>query len=302
VGWHFLPESPHRTAQTVFLGTALAITAVPVAIKILMDLGALESPVGRTIVAAAIVDDVLSLLLLAFLTALLRTGELLSPLSVLGLLGQISAFFAITTVAGLFVLPKLKPLVQRLMGKEVEFSLLVLVALAFAVLAEYLQMHFIIGAFIAGLFFNARTLPRDAFEAVENRVSGLTKGLLAPVFFASIGMHLEPSALLAVPGFVALLVVAAFVGKLAGAGGSARMMGLSSRDSMTIGVAMSARGAVELVIADVAMRAGLFSQPTPPPPVVANMFSAVVVVAVATTFVAPIGLRLLIPKKRERLA
>lgn len=297
LGWLLLPDSSFRFAQSLFLGTALAITAVPVAIKILIDLNQLQSRVGQTIVSAAIVDDVLSLVLLSVLTALIRTGELMSLTAIALLAGKVLLFFALTTAIGVYLLPRLEPLVKRLMGSEIEFSLLMLVALGFAVLAELLEMHFIIGAFIAGLFFNVRTLPANTFQDVKGKVSGLTKGLLAPIFFASIGLHLDLGALTVIPMFVFLLVVIAVAGKLIGASLPAAAWGMSPRDSLAVGVAMSARGAVELIIADIALRAGLFSRPEPVPPVVAKMFSAVVIMAIVTTLITPVGLRLILPRR-----
>lgn len=299
LGWWFLPESDYRLAQATFLGTALAITAVPVAIKILIDLEQLDSRVGQTIVAAAIIDDVLSLVLLAALTALIQTGELLNFVEIAWLVGKILLFFAVTTLIGQFLLPRLEPFVKKLMSKEVEFTLLIVVALAFAALAEALHMHFIIGAFVAGLFFSARTLSKDVFHDVEAKVSGLTKGLFAPIFFASIGLHLDVSAVVQIPVFVSVLVVVAILGKLLGAAVPALIMGVSRREATAIGVAMSARGAVELIIADIALRAGLFSKPEPTPPILEQMFSAVVLMAIVTTLLTPIGLRLLLGANKD---
>jgi Kef-type K+ transport system membrane component KefB len=297
LGWWFFPESPYRLAQALFLGTAVAITAVPVAIKILMDLGQLDSRVGKTIVAAALVDDILSLVLLSFLTALIDTGEAPDLTATLLLIGKMVGFFALTGFIGLYLLPKLGPIIsRRAIGSEAELSLLTLVALGFAVLAELIHMHFIIGAFVAGLFFSARTLPDETFDAVQSKVSGLTKGLLAPIFFASIGLHLDLGAILAIPLFTGLLLFVAVAGKILGAGGVAVLFGLDTRDSARIGVAMSARGAVELIIAGIAMRAGLFSKPEPAPLVVEHLFSAVVVMAIVTTLLTPIALRLMMPR------
>jgi Kef-type K+ transport system membrane component KefB len=156
-------------------------------------------------------------------------------------------------------------------------------------------MHFIIGAFVAGLFFSARTRPDETFGAVQSKVSGLTKGLLAPIFFASIGLHLDLGAVLAIPVFTGLLLLVALAGKILGAGGVAALFGMGKSDAARIGVAMSARGAVELIIAGIAMRAGLFSEPQPAPPVVEHLFSAVVLMAIVTTLLTPIALRLMMP-------
>ena len=186
---------------------------------------------------------------------------------------------------------------HRSMSEEFEFSILLVVALGFAVLAEELNLHFILGAFAAGLFFTKRTMSEDMFKAVKQRTSGITTGFLAPIFFASIGLHLDLSAFSSTPLFLLILVVVAVACKLIGAGLPAYWVGLPPRDSLVVGIGMSGRGAVELIIADIALRAGLFSQPDPAPAIVANLFSSIVIMAVLTTLMTPIGLRLILSRK-----
>ena len=297
LGWFFLPRSDVKLAQALFIGTALAITAVPVAAKVLMDLDKLRSTAGKMIVSAAIIDDILGLLLLAVLTAVIRTGEMPDPAGLLWLGGQIILFMAIVTAIGLYILPRLERVFHRSMSEEFEFSILLVVAFGFAVLAEALHMHFILGAFAAGLFFTKRTMDTDVFKGVQSRISGITTGFLAPVFFASIGLHLDVAAFTSIPLFLVVLIVAAVLCKLIGAGLPAYWIGLSRKDSLIVGVGMSGRGAVELIIADIALRAGLFSHPDPTPAIVANLFSAIVIMAVVTTLMTPIGLRLIVSRE-----
>lgn len=298
-GWLVLPDSPYHFAQSLFLGTALAITAVPVAIRVLMDLRLLETRLGKLIVSAAVIDDVLSLVLLAVMTAIVRTGSSPDLPGLLLLLGKVLLFFLIVTLLGHYVFPRIGQLLKKTHAEEFEFSMLLIAGLAYAVLAEKLGMHFILGAFLAGLFFVRSTIDERTYEDIFSTTSGLTNGFLAPVFFASIGMHLDLEALWSIPGTVILLLLAATVGKLLGAGGSARLVGFSNRESLAIGSAMNARGAVELIVADIALRAGLFSLPDPPPPVVSNLFSAVVIIAVVTTLAAPASLKLLLKSERD---
>ena len=297
LGWLFLPQSNVRLAQALFIGTALAITAVPVAAKVLMDMDKLRSTAGKMIVSAAIVDDILGLLLLAVLTAVIRTGEMPDPTGLLLLGGQIILFMAIVTTIGLYILPHLERVFHRSMSEEFEFSILLVVAFGFAVLAEALHMHFILGAFAAGLFFTKRTMDTDVFKGVQSRISGITTGFLAPVFFASIGLHLDVTAFTSIPMFLVVLIVAAIFCKLIGAGLPAYWIGLSGKDSMIVGIGMSGRGAVELIVADIALRAGLFSHPDPTPALVANLFSAIVIMAVVTTLMTPIGLRMIVSRE-----
>jgi Kef-type K+ transport system membrane component KefB len=291
--WLFLPESDFKLAQALFVGTGLAITAVPVAIRVLMDLDLLKSKLGKVVVSAAVFDDILSLVLLAFLTGIIRSGSLPDAGAILLLVGKVGLFFILTTLLGVYVLPRLGSFVRRFVKvDELEFTFLVIVALFFSVLAEMLAMHFIVGAFLAGLFFGRRTIDEEIYEDVKKKLSGLTNGFLAPLFFASIGLHLDLSALAAVPGFVLVLVSIAFFTKIAGGAVPARFGGFSWRDSAAIGTAMSARGAVELVIAGIALRAGLFQLPDPQPPVVEHLFSSIVIVAIVTTVAVPVALRM----------
>jgi Kef-type K+ transport system membrane component KefB len=293
-GWLALPQSSQRFAQALFLGTALAITAVPVAIRVLMDLDRLQSRAGQLVVSAAVFDDVLSLILLAVLTAVINTGTAPGASTIVLLVVQAVMFFAITGFIGIYALPWLGRHIRVLKIEELEFSALLVVALCFALLAEALQLHFILGAFVAGLFFSRRTIDTEVYDAVKSKISGITTGFLAPVFFASIGMHLNLRAVAMIPGFLALLVVIAFASKLIGAAIPAVLIGFSRRTAVAVGIAMSSRGAVELIVAGIAKEAGLFESTGGPSPIVDNMFSAIVIVAIVTTVLVPVGLRMVL--------
>ncbi|NBI51189.1 cation:proton antiporter [Photobacterium alginatilyticum] len=297
LGWLFLPASDAFFAQCVFLGTALTITAVPATVRILMDLGKLNSRSGQIIVSAAVFDDVLSLLLLAWLTALISADPQANSFELLPLIAKVVSFFVITFIVGVFVFPFGGRFIGAIKQREFKFSALLVGAMAFSVLAELLDLHFIIGAFMAGLFFDRRTINESAYIEVRYKTSAMTYGFLAPIFFASVGLHLDLSAVFTVPLFVVSLLLAAFFGKFIAAGAAARWMGLSWQDSAAVGVGMSARGAVELVIADIALKAGLFSNLTVSSPVAENIYSAVVIMAVITTLMTPILLKYIYSSK-----
>lgn len=291
LAWWFIPDSPALLAQALFLGTALAVTAVPVSVRVLQDLGQLDSRVGRTIISAAVFDDMLSLMLLAVLTALIESGSMPDLASLLSILGKVLVFFALATLVGHYIFPLLGKLLKSAVAAEFEFSALLIAALSYSLLAEAMGMHFILGAFFAGLFFLRQTAAPGIYENVKSRLTTCTNGLFAPLFFASIGMNLNLDAAINVPLFVVVLTAIAFFGKLIGAGVPARLVGFNRRESYAIGVGMSARGAVELIIADIALRAGLFAMPQPVPEIVANLFSAVVIMAVVTTVLTPLLLK-----------
>lgn len=291
LGFLFLPTTDLRFTQALFLGTALAITAVPVTVRILMDLGLLHTKTGQTIVSAAVFDDMFSLLLLAWLTALLSSGVAPSAMDVMWLFGKMALFFGITGVIGLYLFPWGGKLMRHIKTTEFETSAMLIAAFAFALLAELFGLHFIVGAFIAGLFFGQRTIDEVSYDRVKHATSAMTFGFLAPIFFASIGLALDLDALIVAPVFVLMLIAAAFFGKVFGAGSAARAYGFTKQQSLVIGFGMSPRGAVELVIAGIALKAGLFDTRGVSSPIVENMFSAVVLMAVVTTVVSPIVLQ-----------
>jgi Kef-type K+ transport system membrane component KefB len=294
-GQAVLPESDLKNAQALFLGVALAITAVPVAVRIFMDLGALESRVGKAVIAAALWDDVLSLFLMALLLATLGSEAVgsFSLVTLLPVFGKVMLFFVITIPVGFYVFPPIIKWFRHLSFPEVDFSMMLIAALAYAVLAEVLDLHQIIGAFMAGMFFHPKVVERRVYDRVEQQMSGLTRGFLAPIFFVSVGFHLDFSAVGHAPGFILTLTGLALVSKLVGSGIPAYWAGFSKRESLLVGVGMSGRGAVELVIAGVALEAGLFLQPDPPDAIVGSLFSAIVIMAILTTVATPIALRLL---------
>jgi len=293
LGQAVLPESSFKFVQSLFLGVALAITAVPVAVRIFMDIGELDTRVGKTVIAAALWDDLLSLFLLAFLLAAIGDQSIngLHTASATVLLGQVVLFFVITIPVGSFLFPIIGRYLRHLRFPEVDFSMLLIAALAYAVFAEEMGLHFIIGAFLAGMFFHPKVVDEEVFRRVEKQMSGITSGFLAPIFFVSVGLHLDFSAVVSVPGFVASLIIIALASKMIGAGLPAYWVGLSKRESMMVGVGMSGRGAVELIVAGVALQAGLFAQPVPTPLIVESLYSAIVVMALVTTVITPILLK-----------
>lgn len=292
LGLAVLPESPFKLVQSLFLGTALAVTAVPVTVRIFMDLGQLETRVAKTVIAAALWDDLLSLFLLALLLAAIGEGFSGSFQSGAGLLllGKAVLFFAVTIPVGFLVFPLIGRYLRHLHFPEVDFSMLLIAALAYAVFAEMMGLHFILGAFLAGMFFHPKVVDADVYQRVEQQMSGITRGFLAPIFFVSVGLHLDFSAISQVPGFVAVLILIAIASKLVGSGLPAYWVGLSKRESLMVGIGMSGRGAVELIVAGVALEAGLFLQPYPTPVIVESLFSAIVIMALVTTVLTPIFL------------
>jgi Kef-type K+ transport system membrane component KefB len=291
VGQIFLPDSSYKFAQSFFIGVALSITAVPALSRVLIEMEQMDTRLGQTIMNAAIVDDVLGLFLLAILTTMLTGSGTPSP-GELGILAlKIIGFFVFVFVAGKYLIPRLGRVSALSKFEEIEFSVAMVIALFFSVAAEYAGMHFIIGALFAGMFLREETFGKKIAAHLEEHVKGITLGFLAPLFFVSIGLHVNLLALTTAPLFVLALLLAAIIGKVVGCGLPARLTSFSMRESLAIGSGMNGRGAVEIVVAVVALEAGLFTQPVPVPSVVSAMFSAIVIMAIVTTVIVPLTMK-----------
>jgi Kef-type K+ transport system membrane component KefB len=297
IGHLFLPESSYKFAQSFFIGVSLSITAVPALSRVLIELKQMNTRLGRTVMNAAIVDDVLGLFLLAILTTIIAEGGIPST-GELGILAlKIIGFFVFVFIAGKFIIPRLGHITILSRFEEIEFSLAIVIALIFGIAAEYAGMHFIIGALFAGMFLREETFGKEMAKHLEEHISGITLGFLAPLFFVSIGLHVNLSALSTAPAFVVVILLVAIVGKVVGCGVPARLVKFSIRESLAIGVGMNGRGAVEIVVAVVALEAGLFTQPTPVPSVVSAIFSSIVIMTILTTIVVPLGMKPLLKVK-----
>lgn len=296
LGYLFLPPGDSRFVLALLIGVAMAITAIPASVRILADLGILHTRAGRTIIAAALYDDVIGLVLLAILTALLKTGSAPDAATIALLFGKIAIFFAVTISLGVHVYPRVSRRLGTLQATSLELSAVIAVALAYGLMAELLGIHWILGAFMAGLFFEPERVGVQAYEGLKLIIGGVTAGLFAPVFFASIGARVDLLALITEPAFVAAVIAVAFLGKLVGAGLPALAAGFSPRDSAVVGVGMSGRGAVELVVLSIAVEAGLVIAGPEGGTHTHHIYSALVLMAMVTTLAVPLILkRLLAP-------
>ena len=292
--WLALPDSELRFTLSLFVGTSLAVTAVPVTIKVFMDMHILKSRLARLVVTAAVFDDFLSLILLSILVAIINNGKFPDLAGLLVIFLQVTIFLTAVFILGSRAMQPAARYVANIEIEEINFSFLLLVCVVFAVLAELLGLHYILGAFAAGLFYGKHTTNKKTYYDLQKKLKAITNGFLAPIFFASIGIRLSFSSLTEIPLFLLLLFIAAFAGKLIGAALPARLFGFSLREACAIGVAMNARGAVGLIVAGIALDAGLFAASDASSLIAENLFSAVVFVVVLTTVLTPIGLKVLL--------
>ncbi|MCP3804676.1 cation:proton antiporter [Allokutzneria sp. A3M-2-11 16] len=245
------------TAYALFFGLAMAITALPVLARILVDLGLDDTAVGRLALTCAAVGDGAAW---AALTVLLAVTGLSGSGSVAAVVG-LSVEFILVTV--LCVRPALAAVVRRCertpAGEQLLLPLLAAGAIGFASLSQVIGLHPVIGAFLFGV-----VVPRDsaAVERISKQLQGFAVTILLPLFFAGVGLSTSLG-LLSGAGpwllFLGLLAVAS-VAKFVGAGGGAKLAGMSTKDSLKIGTLMNCRGVTELVIATIGLQYKLVNE------------------------------------------
>jgi Kef-type K+ transport system membrane component KefB len=255
-----------------------------VSVEVLGGVGALRSRVGSVILGAAVLDDVLGIVVLSLVLSLAGQGDGILPTLV-----RLVAFFPAAILLGRFVIsPALRKLSAHTLGaereKEAGLALILAVVFLYAWAAEALSgLAAITGAYVAGVLI-AQWPEADGIARGANTIG---QALFVPVFFVMVGVQADLSAAAAAPMLAVGLTAVAVVTKAVGAGLGARLAGLPWQEGNAIGAGMVARGEVALVMATLGLSSGLLNQAT---------FTAVILMAVATTVITPMLLRFTLVK------
>ncbi len=249
---------------SLFLGTAMSITAFPVLARILEDKNLLTTKMGNNVIACAAVDDVTAWCILAFVVALVRaesTTHLVVRL----------ALVALYVLAMIFLV---RPLLKKLPRvNETVFAGILLFVFASAWTTELLHIHALFGAFLAGAI-----MPKEAqlSETLVGQLRGLTTVVFLPLFFAVAGLNMNIGLLRTPELWLAcgLVLLVAIAGKFGGATLSAAAVGMPWRDATAIGVLMNTRGLMELVVLNIGLEIGVISRP---------LYTMCVIMALVTT-------------------
>lgn len=269
---------PSALSQTLFFGLALAITALPVLARILVDLRLDRTGLGALSLSTAAIGDGIAWLALTLILA--GSGDLART-------AGLAAVLVIITF--LCVRPALAALVTRLRSEQLLTVILVAGAVAFAALTQLINLHPVIGAFIFG---TAVPHGSQAVERISRQLQGFTLTILLPLFFAGVGLNTAVTLLGGDPYhwlLLAVVLVVAQAAKVAGAGGAARLAGLPGRQALQFGTLMNCRGVTELVIATIGLQAGLINQ---------LGFTILVLMAICTTAVTGVAMRRLMRTSR----
>lgn len=278
---------------TVFIGLCVAITALPVSIRILMDLGKLNSVIGQKIISVAIFDDVLALTILGILLDLKHIDKSFAAITHATLMTGIKFLgFVIVLVITYKLIQRfskneniieqqLNKLIELLKGKESLFAIFFVFILIFATLTEAIGLHFIIGAFFASMLINKQIVGEKHIETFHKTTNGMAMGFLAPIFFAGIGLEFKFSSIENYGLLFAILFIS-FFSKIVGGYFGGRIAKLSHRQSVTLAYGLNARGIMELVIANIAFKEGFIG---------VEVFSMLVIMGLVTTLSTPFLLK-----------
>ena len=269
-------------ASSVFIATAMTATSIAITANVLREMGKLGAPEAKVIIGAAVIDDVLGLLALAIGNGLVA-GSVSAPY-LAGVVGKALLFVVAGGLLGHYAFRRLVLALDRsAFGRrypEFTFIFAMMLAFFYGMGAELLGLSAIVGAFIAGASLGGLelTTSKDLHKG-----SDFLQIIFASVFFVSLGVladvrELRPDILL----FLAALTLVAIVSKLVGCGGVALLHGDSLRDSAIIGLGMSPRGEVAMIVALIGLDAQIIGQ---------DVYVSIIVMSLVTTIVAPIALR-----------
>lgn len=274
----FYPDGsdPLELLKAIFVGVVLTATSVSITVETLREMGKLKSKVGTAILGAAVIDDILGIVVLTFVTGF--TDSTVKPLIVLL---RIIGFVVFLLIAG-FIMYKFFMKMNDVWKEKRRVGIY---AFVFCLLLSYCAEHFfgiadITGAYFAGLILCNIT---DTREYTASRMNTMGYMLFSPLFFASIGIKTDLSGLTGKLALFALAItIIAILTKVIGCGIGAKLMGFATYDSISVGLGMISRGEVALIVAQKGQQAGLID---------AHLFPPIVLMVIITTLITPILLK-----------
>jgi Kef-type K+ transport system membrane component KefB len=259
----------------LFVGTALMATSIGVKAEILLELRIIGTRLGSLIMGAAVIDDIISVIILTILIGIVKTGYV----EIWG----ISIFLVLVLLFLLVAILLTKENVSRVLDKyllkiklsrENLFIMGVVVALLFSLVAENIGLSLIIGAFISGIILGQLSF----FRELKEYVSLIGGAFFIPVFFVTVGMSFDFKAFSAIGVFAGALLIVAILGKLIGCGIGAKLAKFDNRESLATGVAMIPRAGVELILVKLALDYKIINN---------EIASAIVIMVIVTTLITP---------------
>ena len=282
----FFPDmgEPLHMLKALFIGVVLTATSVSITVETLREMGRLKGKVGTAILGAAIIDDIMGIIVLTLVSAM--TDPTVQPIAVLG---RIAAFFILVVIVG-FVMYRL---FRTITNEWSNHRRIAIYALSFCLILSFVAEHYFGIADITGAYFAGLILCNllEAREYINKKVNILAYMFFSPVFFASMGIKTELDGMtgsLLIFSFALLAV--AIITKIVGCGLGAKLTGFNWSDSLSIGLGMVSRGEVALIVAQKGAQVGLIDS---------SLFPPIVLVVIVTTLITPILLKLFMKSPGE---
>lgn len=268
--------------KAVFVGVVLTATSVSITVETLRELGKLKGRVGTTILGAAVIDDIMGIIVLTIVTSMQDTS--VNPVSVLV---KIVLYFVVIGIVA-FVMFKCKKLIEGT-GEKRRITIF---AIAFCFLLSYVSEQFFGIADITGAYFAGLMLCNmKVGHYIKDRVEVPSYLIFSPVFFASIGIKTQLEGMTGkLIGFCVILLIVALLTKVVGCGLGAKLCKYTNKESFQIGIGMISRGEVALIVAQKGYACGMLDD---------TLFAPIVVVVIVTTLITPILLKAVMKDKEE---
>ena len=298
LGYAFAQTLGFDFAHSLFLATAMAVTALPVSVRILLDLNLLHSRLGRAIVSVALANDLIAFAVLGLVVSLYNLGGgPLDPLLAVGVLLKIVGFVVLILLVGWGLQrigrsagdgpSAMQRLIERFKAPESAFAVCIALALVLASAAETLGIHFAVGVFYAGLLITPQLVGREQFNQIRRSMSAVSFGLLTPVFFGFVGLQFTLTGA-SLPLILEVTAIG-FIGKFIGGILGGTVAGFRGAPLVALGFGLNTRGMMELVLAQVGLAAGIIGP---------DLYSALIVMTMVTTLAAPPIMKRLLRKFR----
>ncbi len=290
----FLVNPSERFIFSLFIATAMSVSAIPVIAKVLIDLNLLRRDIGQITIAAGMIDDAVAWIILSFVLGLIQLGTVTLSDSAFAIV-KVLAFAVFGFLIGRVLVKTLLQYIQdKVQSRYKSITLIFSFIFLYSSIAQAIHLEAVFGAFIIGIVFSQiSSVPKEAIVRIES----VTFGVFAPIFFASAGLKVDIKALfdteLALLALILILV--ATISKIFGAYAGARLLAKADHwTALSFGAGLNARGAIQIIIATIGLSFNVISP---------EIFSVIILMAVLTSIISPVMLKFtlekVIPKESE---
>jgi len=270
--------------SNIFIGVILTATSVSITVETLKELGKLNTTAGINILGAAVIDDILGLVLISVVLAMAQSSTsnaaTSGTLSILYVFIKITLFCLLSIIALIYVPKYENKFIAHIKPNREFLTFSISLAILIAYIAELLGISAITGAYICGLILS----PLTHKEYLERNVKAISSSFLSLIFFASVGIEANLKGVSLKVFYITLVMfIIAIAGKLIGCSGAARLVKMSKRESLQIGTGMISRGEVAIITSNIGLQKGIISE---------EIFLPTLIVVILTTIITPILLKL----------